>query len=91
VLSQLVVDDMDREYNASDVTAVVAQLLRAAIPLELRAVEREMRDGSMSPQTAKATIDDVMARLDLLESVHSDVAEVDLRDWLLSRTATASS
>jgi DNA primase len=91
VLSQLVVDDMDREYDASDVTAVVAQLLRAAIPLELRAVEREMRDGSMSPQTAKATIDDVMARLDLLESAHSDVAEVDLREWLLSRTAAANS
>jgi len=90
VLSQLVVDDMDREYSASDVTAVVAQLLRAAIPLELRAVEREMRDGSMSPQTAKATIDDVMARLDLLESAHSDVAEDDLRDWLLSRTAASS-
>jgi DNA primase len=91
VLSQLVVDDLDREYSASDVTAVVAQLLRAAIPLELHSVEREMRDGSMSPQVAKATIDDVMARLDLLESAHSDVAEADLRDWLLSRSAATDS
>ncbi len=90
VLSQLVVDDLDRDYSASDVTAVVAQLLRTAIPLELKAVEREMRDGTMSPQTAKATIDDVMARLDLLESAHSDVAEDDLRDWLLARTAASS-
>jgi len=89
VLSQLVVDDLDREYHASDVTAVVAQLLRAAVPAELKSVEREMREGALSPQVAKATIDDVMARIELLESVHGDVAEADLREWLLSRSSAA--
>jgi len=38
---------------------------------------------------AKATIDDVMARIELLESVHGDVAEADLREWLLSRSSAA--
>ena len=37
VLSQLAVDELDREYTVEDVTAVVSQLIRsAASPAELR-------------------------------------------------------
>ncbi len=87
VLSQLVVDDLDREYSAVDVTAVVAQLLRTAVTQELRAVDRELREGSIAPDVAMATIRDVKARVELLESAHADIAESDLRDWLLARNA----
>ncbi|MHB1208237.1 MAG: DNA primase [Acidimicrobiales bacterium] len=85
VLSQLVVDELDREYSSEDVTAVVSQLLRRAVHQELKNVEREMREGVLSPETVMATIVDVRERLDLLESAHGEVAEKDLRAWLLSR------
>ncbi|MDE3065239.1 MAG: DNA primase [Acidobacteriota bacterium] len=91
VLSELVVDDLDRDYGPSDVGAVVAQLLRTAVTVELRSVERELREGMMAPEVAMATIRDVKARVDLLGSVHAEVAEVDLRDWLQSRHAAARS
>ena len=87
VLSQLVVDDLDREYSAVDVTAVIAQLLRTAVSQELRAVDRELREGAIAPDVAMATIRDVKARVELLESAHADMAESDLRDWLLARSA----
>ncbi|MFI5034861.1 MAG: DNA primase [Acidimicrobiales bacterium] len=87
VLSQLVVDDPEQEVGAEEVSAVVAQLLRAAVPRELRAVDRELRDGTMAPDVAIATIRDVKARLELLGTAHADVAETDLRDWLLTRNA----
>lgn len=88
VLSQLVVDELDREYSNDDVTAVVSQLLRGAVHEELKNVEREMREGVLSPETVMATIVDVRARLDLLESAHAEVAERDLRAWLVSRRAS---
>ena len=45
--------------------------------------------GEVAPDVAMATIRDVKARVELLESAHADVAESDLRDWLLARsTAT---
>jgi DNA primase len=89
VMSQLVVDDVDREYSAADVTAVVAQLLRTAVALELREIERELREGVIAPDVAMATISDVKARVELLGSAHGEVAEADLRDWLLSRQGAA--
>ncbi|MHB1088564.1 MAG: DNA primase [Acidimicrobiales bacterium] len=88
VLSQLVVDELDREYSSDDVTAVVSQLLRSAVHEELKNVEREMREGVLSPETVMATIVDVRARLDLLESAHAEVAERDLRAWLVSRRSS---
>jgi DNA primase len=88
VLSELAVDELDRDYTIDDVTAVVAQLLRSAVAAQLREVERELRTNEMSPEVAMATITDVKERLELLDSAHRDVAEADLRAWLLSRTAT---
>jgi DNA primase len=87
VLSQIVVDEFDREYSESDVAAVVAQLLRAAVNNELKEVDRELRRGAMAPDVAMATVRDVKERLELLETPHGDVAERDLRQWLVSRPA----
>jgi DNA primase len=88
VLSQLVVDELDREYTSEDVTAVVSQLLRSAVGEELRNVERELRGGSISPDVAMATIRDVKERVFLLETSHGEVAERDLRSWLLTRSVS---
>jgi DNA primase len=88
VLSQLVVDELDREYTSEDVTAVVSQLLRSAVGEGLRNVERELRDGTISPDVAMATIRDVKERVFLLETPHGEVAEKDLRSWLLTRSVS---
>ena len=85
VLSQLVVDELDRDYTPADVTAVVSQLLRSAVAEELKNVERDMRAGIIGPEVAMATITDVKERISLLETSHGDVAEHDLRVWLQSR------
>src|SRR5487761_2527023 len=91
VLSELVVDDPDRDSPGVDVASVVSQLLRAAVPRELKEVAREMADGAIAPDVANAIVTDVKERLALLDSAHGDVAEADLRDWLLARRVVAPS
>jgi DNA primase len=86
LLSQIVVDEVDRDYTPEDVTAVVSQLLRSAVVEELKNVERELRSARLSPEVANATIRDVKERVALLETADGDSAERDLRDWLLGRT-----
>lgn len=88
VLSQLVVDELGREYTADDVTAVVSQLIRSAVAQELRGVDREVREGTIAPDVAMATIRDVKERVGLLDSPNGDIAEGDLRSWLITRSAT---
>ena len=89
VLSQLAVDELDRDYTADDVTAVVSQLVRSAVQEELKNVERDLREGRMMPDVAMATISDVKERVGLLDTPQGEVAEGDLRDWLLERSSTA--
>jgi len=91
VLSQLTVDELDREYGPADVSAVVSQLIRSAVSLELKNIERELREGGMSPDVAMVTIRDVKERLSLLETVHGEVAEADLRVWLVERSSSTTS
>jgi hypothetical protein len=91
VLSQLVVDEVEREYTADDVTAVVSQLIRSAVALELRNVDREVREGTIAPDVAMATIRDVKERVELLDSPNGDIAEGDLRSWLVERSTTSLS
>ncbi len=91
VLSQLVVDELDRDYTADDVTAVVSQLVRSAVAQELKNVDRELREGTIAPDLAMATIRDVKERVQLLGSAYGDVAEQDLRVWLLARTSSPHS
>jgi DNA primase len=85
VLSQLSVDELDREYTAQDVSAVISQLIRSAVSVEFKNIEREMRAGTIAPDVAMATISDVKERVELLGTAHGEVAEKDLRSWLLSR------
>jgi DNA primase len=91
VLSQLVVDELDRTYTTEDVTAVVSQLVRGAVIEELKNIERELRESTITPDVAMATVRDVKERVELLESVHGDVAEQDLRVWLQLRTQVTPS
>jgi DNA primase len=91
VLSQLVVDELDRDYTGEDVTAVISQLLRSAVGEALKNVERELRDGTMAPDLAMVTIRDVKERLALLESTRSEEVEQNLRQWLLGRKVSSPS
>jgi DNA primase len=89
VLSELAVDELDREYTVDDVTAVVAQLLRAAVTQQMRDIERELRSSEITPGVANATVRDVKERLELLDTPQGASAEEDLRAWLLSRSGSS--
>jgi DNA primase len=91
VLSQIVVDEVDREYSNDDVTAVISQLLRSAVGEELRNVERDLKEGAITPDVAMATIRDVKERVSLLDTPQGLTAETDLRSWLIERTSSKSS
>ncbi|HEY5111504.1 MAG TPA: DNA primase [Acidimicrobiales bacterium] len=91
VLSELAVDELAHPYSASDLSAVVAQLMRSAVRVELQRLDRDMREGRLSPEVAMTTSRDVKERLELLESNRGDVAERDLRAWLLERASLPSS
>ena len=88
VLSELAVDELDRVYTVEDVTAVAAQLLRAAVAAQLREVERDLRSSRITPDAAMATITDVKERVALLDSAQGALAEADLREWLIERSAS---
>ncbi|NNN01875.1 MAG: DNA primase [Acidimicrobiaceae bacterium] len=89
VLGQLAVDELDREYSETDVIAVVSQLIRSAAGVELKQLERELRAGTMAPDVVIGTIRDVKDRLSQLDSAHGEVAEQDLRAWLVERASKA--
>jgi DNA primase len=91
VLSELAVDELDRPYSHSDITAVVAQLIRSAVKEEMRRLHRDLSEGRVGPDVVKATIDDVKEREELLETTSGDVAERDLRLWLVERASLPSS
>jgi DNA primase len=91
VLGELAVEQLDQHYSTTDVTAVVAQLLRSAIHQELLSLNRDMREGRVTPEVAMATIRDVKEREELLESSQGEVAEGDLRHWLIERASLTSS
>ncbi len=88
VLSELVVEELDRSF---DVTAVIAQLIRAAVRFERTKLNRDMLEGRVSPELASAMDRDVEERVQLLETDHGDAAERDLRAWLLERASLTSS
>ena len=91
VLAELVVDELDQDYSAIDVSAVLAQLIRAAVRSELADLSRDLRASRISPELELSTQRDVRERLDLLDTAHADAAERDLRGWLLERFSLASS
>ena len=85
VLSELAVDELDRDYTVDDVSAVVAQLLRAAVAQQLRDLERQLRSAEIAPEIAMVTVRDVKERLELLDTAQHATAEADLREWLVAR------
>ena len=87
VLGELVVDEPGDAPEDAAVDAVVAQLLRHASQYALREVEREMRDGRVSPDVAASVIRDVKERLLLLGTDYAGLAEANLREWLAGRLA----
>ena len=91
VLSELAVEELDQTFGASDVTAVVAQLVRGAVREELRSLDRDMREGRVSPELAMATTRDVKERVELLEGPNGAAAEGDLRQWLIERASLPTS
>jgi len=70
---------------------VVSQLIRSAVNEELRNIERELREGAIAPDVAMATIRDVKERVELLGTPQGDIAESDLRGWLLERSPVSHS
>ena len=88
VLSEIVVSELDREYEDREVSSVVAQLLRAATSEALKNVERELREGTIATDVAMATIRDVKIRVDLLGGPLGSEAEQDLRTWLEERATS---
>ena len=91
VLSELAVDELDRDYTVEDVTAVVSQLIRSAVTVELKNVARDLKEGNMTPEVADVTVRDVKERLVLLDSSSGHLAENELREWLVERTSSRSS
>ncbi len=85
VLGELVVDDPGALPTDASVDAVAAQLIRHAAEHALRQVEREMRDGHVSPDVAATVIRDVKERLLLLDTDRAAMAEATLREWLTGR------
>jgi DNA primase len=86
VVSELAVEELERDYTVEDVAAVVAQLLRAAVAGALREVDHELRQGLITPDVAMVTIRDVKERLELLGTSRGDEAEASLRAWLETRS-----
>jgi len=70
---------------------VVSQLIRSAVTGELKNVARDLNDGNMTPEVADVTVRDVKERLVLLDSSSGQLAENELREWLLERTSSRSS
>jgi hypothetical protein len=73
------------------VSAVISQLIRSAVNEELKNIERELRENAIAPDVAMATIRDVKERVELLGTPQGDVAESDLRSWLLGRSPVPQS
>jgi hypothetical protein len=75
------------DYMATDkeVTSVVAQLIRLACTEELKDVDRDLRAGLITPDSALSVIKDVKLRLGELDGPGSLEAETDLRRWLVER------
>jgi len=66
-------------------------VIRSAVNVELKNVARDLNDGNMAPDVADVTVRDVKERLVLLDSASGQLAENELREWLLERTSSRSS
>ncbi len=90
LLGQVAIMDSEQLFSPADVSAVISQLIRSAAAEELKAVDRELRDGSIDPTTAMHTIRDVKERLTMLDGPHGALAEQNLSAWLAERNGVSA-
>ncbi|MHB1905790.1 MAG: DNA primase [Acidimicrobiales bacterium] len=91
-LAEIAVEAPEESLTEGEVAAVVAQLIRSALPEALASLSRELSAGRIDPEVVRATIVDVKAREERLREEHGAgavEAERDLREWLIARAATA--
>lgn len=91
-LAEIAVEPPEESLTEGEVAAVVAQLIRSALPEALASLSRELSAGRVDPEVVRATIVDVKAREEQLREEHGAAAleaERDLREWLIARAATA--
>jgi DNA primase len=86
LIQEIAVEEVD-DALASDreIAGVTAQLIRLACTEALKDVDRDMRGGIVTPESALGVIKDVKLRLDELDGPSATEAEVDLRAWLVER------
>ncbi len=85
ILQQVLVDEFsENDTNDHVVQGVVAQLLRAAVAVALRDIERELRSGAVTAESALAVIKDVKNRLTELDGDQATASEKELREWLVN-------
>jgi DNA primase len=84
LIQEIAVEEVD-DTLASDreIAAVTAQLIRLACTEALKDVDRDMRGGLVTPESALGVIKDVKLRLEELDGPSSFEAEGDLRAWLV--------
>jgi hypothetical protein len=83
-----VVDDFDvKDALDERVTSVIHQLVRSAANDALREVERDLRLGSITPDSALTLIKEVKAHLADLDGAHAAHSEAELRAWLVRHDA----
>ena len=79
------ISNLTPSAEESALDELVAQLLRHAGQEGLHDINRQIRDGSITPESGLSVIRDVRQRLDLLGSAQQIDVEEDLRLWLASQ------
>jgi hypothetical protein len=86
LVREIAVEEVDdRLTNDREVDSVTAQLVRIACTEALKEVDRDLRIGLVTPDSALAVIREVKLRLGELDGPTSLEAECDLRAWLSAR------
>jgi hypothetical protein len=86
LVREIAVEELeDSQLTDREISAVVAQLIRASVTVALKEVERDVRSGVVTPDSGSSVIRDVKSRLHELVGPDGPTAEADLRAWLASR------
>jgi DNA primase len=89
LVREISVDEVSAQLTEDGaIAALAAQLLRAATADALQDVDRELRAGAVTPESALTVIRDVKLRLAELDGPRGEDVERELRDWLVSRAET---
>ncbi len=92
LVREIAVEEVGESLLADkEIAAVAAQLIRAAASTALKEVDRDLREGIVTPESALSVIRDVKQRLAQLEGPEGANAEDELREWLVSRSSSDGS